>query len=150
MHGQLDPKSWETQSAAFIKHVWFTDCRSVYDTLQKPVAKTVDKRLGIELAALRQFLWRKVDCHLPPRRCLEEKPVVEERTDILKWIDTTVMLVDCFTKLMRDDYLKKCLEENYWDYVQTDAAKELNRRRKVSRANSKRSRGRPEDLPLEP
>ena len=59
MHGQLDPKSWETQSAAFIKHVWFTDCRSVYDTLQKPVAKTVDKRLGIELAALRQFLWRK-------------------------------------------------------------------------------------------
>ena len=65
------------------------------------------------------------------------------------------MLVDCFTKLMRDDYLKKRLEENYWDYVQTDAAKELKQRRKVSRANSKRTRGRPdlgegilEDLPF--
>ena len=67
------------------------------------------------------------------------------------------MLVDCFTKLMRDDYSKKCIEENYWDYVQTDAAKELKQRRTVSRANSKRTRGRPdlgeeilEDLPLRP
>ena len=107
----------------------------------------MDKRLGIELAALRQFLWRKVGEATPPRRCLEGKP--EECTDILKWIDTTVMLVDCFTKFMRDEYLKKCLDENYWDFSQTDAAKELKQRRKISRQTGKKESTRPITLDLD-
>lgn len=43
----LSPKTWESSAASFTTSVRFTDCRSCYDTLQKPVAKTVDKRLGI-------------------------------------------------------------------------------------------------------
>ncbi len=55
LHGALDRKHWETTAAKFMKSVWFTDCRSAYETLQKPVAKTVDRRLGVEVASLRQF-----------------------------------------------------------------------------------------------
>ena len=54
VHGALDRKQWETTAAKFMKSVfWFTDCRSANDTLQKPIAKTVVKRLGMELASLR-------------------------------------------------------------------------------------------------
>ena len=42
-HGQLDRSDWESS----------TDCRSCADTLQKPVTRGIDKRLGIELAYLR-------------------------------------------------------------------------------------------------
>ena len=43
------------------------DCRSCYDTLQKPVAKTAHKRLGIELASLRQSEWKSSDSGKPNR-----------------------------------------------------------------------------------
>ena len=69
-------------------------------------------------------------------------------TDHLKWIDTTVMLVDCFTKFMRDNYLTTCLEENYWDYSQTESAKELKQKRKVSRQSCKTESKRPIALDL--
>ncbi len=99
VHGALDRKQWETTAAKLMKSVWLTDCRSAYDTLQKPVAKTVDKRLGMELASLRQLLWRK-----PGEGCVDVK-LLEERcadpTDIIRWIDTTVMVADCLTKLMK-------------------------------------------------
>ena len=63
--GRLDDRQWETSAASSMKSVWFTDCKSCFDTLQKPIAKTVDKRLGIELASLRQHLWRDSGSHIP-------------------------------------------------------------------------------------
>ena len=42
----------------YMKSVWRTDCRSCCDTMQKLGAKTANRRLGIELASLRQCLWR--------------------------------------------------------------------------------------------
>ena len=59
--GKLDVKRWEASSAAFMKQIWFTDCKSVYDNLRKPIStKMADKRLSIEMASMRQNLW-----HLP-------------------------------------------------------------------------------------
>ena len=55
--GQLDHANWETSAAAWTTSQWSTDCKSCFDTLQKPVMRNIDKRLGIELASLRQFLW---------------------------------------------------------------------------------------------
>ena len=52
VHGALDSKQWETTAAKIMKSVWLTDCRSAYDTLKEADAKTVDKRLGMELPSL--------------------------------------------------------------------------------------------------
>ncbi len=78
-----------------MKSVWLSECLSAYDTLLKTVVKTVDKRLGMELASLRQYLWRK-----PGEGCVDVK-LLEERCAypayIIRWIGTTVMVGDCLT-----------------------------------------------------
>lgn len=134
-HGKLDHNDWETSAAAFMKCVWHTDCKSVYDTLQKPIAKSVDKRLGIELASLRQYLWRASGSHLPDRRTLEDRPA--DPSDILRWIDTLVMVVDCLTKAMREDFMMEVLDSNWWDFTQTEVAKAIKARKSELRSLSK-------------
>ena len=44
---------------------------------------------------------------------------------------------------MRGVYLKKCIDENNWGYSQTEAARELKQRRKVSRQQGKKDSKRP-------
>ena len=134
MHGRLDYDKWETSAAAFMKSVWFTDCKSCYDTLQKPIAKTIDKRLGIELAALRQSLWRNAGTQKPEFRTLEEKP--KEPTDTIRWIDTTVMVGDCLTKQMKDTYLNDVITNNWWDFTQTEEAKAIKARKQAQRSKA--------------
>ena len=134
-HGRLDRKNWETSAAAFMTCVWFTDCKSCYDTLQKPIAKSVDKRLGIELSSLRQYLWRDSGSHLPDKRMLELKP--PKPSDTIRWIDTLVMVADCLTKAMRDDYLTSVLETNVWNFVQTEEAKAIKTRKSEQRARKR-------------
>ena len=70
-HGQLDHQRWEASASGFMQQIWFTDCKSCFGTLQKPVAKSVDKRLGMELASLRQHLWREAGQQLP---MIHQKP----------------------------------------------------------------------------
>ena len=49
---------WESKCSKVMKHMWFTDCQSLYDYLANPVATgTEDKRLEIDLDALRENLW---------------------------------------------------------------------------------------------
>ena len=141
-HGQLDHRNWESSAASWCKSQWLTDCKSCADSLHKPVARGIDKRLGIELASLRQFLWRRRLYDLPDRRLLEELPPDDERTDRCRWIDTTVMSCDCLTKSMPEDYLMKILDTNLWDVAQTVKAKATKlrkaagvQRRKAERAS---------------
>ena len=56
--GLLNRHDWEASAATHLKSVWFTDCKSVETALSKPIVRSIDKRLGIELASLRQQLWR--------------------------------------------------------------------------------------------
>ena len=134
-HGRLDRKNWEDSAAAYMTCVWFTDCKSCYDTLQKPIAKSVDKRLGIELSSLRQYLWRDSGSHLPDKRMLELKP--PNPSDSIRWIDTLVMVADCLTKAMRDDYLMNVLQTNVWNFVQTEEAKAIKTRKSEQRARKR-------------
>ena len=136
-HGVLDPSNWETSASQWMRNVWFTDCRSCYDTLQKPINKTVDERLGIELAALRQNLWRAPGHSSPDSRMLEEKP--QHPTDIVRWIDTAVMVADSLTKQMRSTFLLDVLTTNVWDFAQTDEARATKARKQQQR------RRKPED-----
>ena len=141
-HGQLDHKDWESSAASWCKSQWLTDCKSCADSLHKPVARGIDKRLGIELASLRQFLWRRRLHDLPDRRLLEELPPDDEHTDKCRWIDTTVMSCDCLTKAMPEDYLVNILDTNTWNVAQTTGAKATKlrktagvKRRKAERAS---------------
>ena len=97
--------------------LWFTDCQSVYDTVRASVqAKAADKRLGIELAGLRQNLWRAKGEAIGNPLIRDELPV--DATDSIRWIDTEVMLADPMTKNMEADKLIEFLSTNWWDTSQ--------------------------------
>ena len=52
---------------------------------------------------------------------LESKP--HDPTDVVKWIHTTIMAVDCLTKLMREDFFLSVLDSNVWNFAQNVEAK---------------------------
>jgi hypothetical protein len=139
-HGSLDAARWEQSAASWCKSLWITDCKSAESTLHKPIARGIDKRLGIELASLRQFLWRRRFNALPDRRLLEELPTDEERTDFCRWIDTTVMACDCLTKEMSEDFLQEIIETNIWNMAQTALAKSIKVRKSEGVARRKAER----------
>ena len=111
LFGKLDRRRWEASSAAFMRQVWFTDCRSLSDTLRNPkMTKHEDKRLSIEIASLCESLWRVKgeDCGDP--HYLDDRPA--EPTDEVRWIDTDVMVADPLTKVMESTKLVECLTTN--------------------------------------
>ena len=91
------------------KVVLFTDCKSLEQHLRQPGLHTVgDKRLAIDLSALRQLIWR------PPGEDVGD-PVLADAppptaTTTTKWIDTATMIADGLTKRMKsaqiDDLMK--------------------------------------------
>ena len=83
MTGKLSTMTdWHEQCQIKMKHVWVSDCMSLVEHLNAEVPKKVqDKRLGIELAALRQSLWV---AHTGARSCQEYSPYGDE----LQWIET--------------------------------------------------------------
>ena len=116
MYGVIG-RDWEADAAAFMKHVWVSDCESVVSALQRPVlGKIQDKRLGIELAAMRQSLWRTPGTAKGDPRMDDEKPT--DVTDIVYWVDTDVMLADPLTKKMDAKKMWDALDSNYWDMKQ--------------------------------
>ena len=101
----------------FVRMVWLTDCKSVYDALRRPVmAKMADKRLGIELACLRQSLWRRRGEAIGDSRMCDEMPA--DSTDIVRWIDTDVMVADPLTKAMDPEKLIYVMTHGYYDIKQ--------------------------------
>ena len=90
-----------------------TDCRSLADHVnQEILARTTDKRLGIELSAIHEGLW-----------------VDGRRTwggDKLEWISTHTMPADCLTKSVKPDLLLRILRECL---IRVDKDKNKSRRR---------------------
>ena len=85
---------WHEQCQMKMKHVWVSDCMNLVEHLNAEVPKKVqDKRLGIELAALRQSLWTGNG----QKSSLEYSPYGDE----LYWIETARMLADVLTKSMK-------------------------------------------------
>ena len=144
----IPAREWEEHAAAYAHTYWFTDCRNAYDTLQKPVSKAVDKILGIELASLRQHLWRQAGERLPDRRNLEEKP--KKPSDTVKWIDTAVMIADCLTKQMEEDALHAVVTSNVWNFEQTTEAKATKQRKQAQRRKTQAEEEEGELNELEP
>ena len=111
-------KDWEMRAAAHIQMVWLTDCESTVGSLKRPVLnKLTDKRLGIELAAMRPSIWRRPGESIGDT-AMDSLPDKDEATDIVYWVDTDVMIVDPMTKTMNPEKLMKALADNHWSLLQ--------------------------------
>ena len=61
-HGVFLRTDWEYHTAGFMRNVWMIDCNSLNDHLRNPTfTKCSEKRLSIDLAALRQVVWLTPD-----------------------------------------------------------------------------------------
>ena len=100
---QLD---WKVAASGSRTIHWLTDCRSYVDTMSSTGQGVVaDKRLAIDLTALRQDLWRA-----PGTECGEpnvQESIPSECTDQLWWISTKDMISDGLTKHMLWDAIAK-------------------------------------------
>ena len=102
-----DLRNWENPARRAVPQLLLSDCRSLVVHLNSEIpAKISDKRLGIEMAAIRQQLWTD-----DVRRTWNEFP---SGGDALCWISTSTitMVSDVLTKSMRADSLLKTLRQN--------------------------------------
>ena len=139
--GVLDKKSWEESAQENMAHVWITDCDSLYEHLISPRNKQVDnKRLAIDMAALRQIIW--------DRRDGEDTNLADStKGDYPRWVDTSVMLSDPLTKVMAADVLEEALMTGFYDMTPSAESliiKEKNRASRKKMKNEKKGVG--EDL----
>ena len=106
-------------------HVWVTDCDSLYDHLVSTNPGSVDdKRFGIDLAILLQFIWERENAS-------DLEPAAEVSGEYPRWVDTSAMLVDPLTKILPSDMLVKDLNTRGYDMratAESTAIKEKNRK----------------------
>ena len=125
-HGRLDMRQWEQSSAKFMLQLWLTDCMSLEEHLTKEtLSKIDDKRLAIELSALRQLIWE--------RDGVPMDHIDETSGDIVRWCDTSTMLADCLTKVMKADRLLDAMRSGVLDLTPTaESILRKERQRKTS------------------
>ena len=89
-----------------------TDCDSVFEHLATPKWNTIDnKRLEIDLAALRQFIWERQG---------ERLDMIEHSSgDCPRWLDTSAMIADPLTKVMSADRLINTMKNGHLDLQPT-------------------------------
>ena len=113
-HGVFLRTDWEYHTAHFMRNVWMVDCNSLNDHLRNPTfTKCSDKRLSIDLAALRQMVWLTPDGEL-------REEIGSDQPDMVRWVDTSCKVADCLTKRMRSDRLSECLRTCWLDLIPTD------------------------------
>eukprot|EP00435_Cladocopium_sp_Y103_P070581 s840_g35.t1 len=87
---------------------WYTDCRSLYQYInQEGLHSVSDKRLAIDLSAIRQQTWRRAGEEFGDP-LLTDKVPADGATRIL-WTTTDRMLADPLTKGMRHVGLEKLM-----------------------------------------
>ena len=85
--------------------MWYTDCQSLHDYLVNPVAAgSEDKRLEIDLDALRENLWFTADDELKDNL----NPDRDQTRP--RWIDTSTMIADPLTKQGNEKFYN-CLDD---------------------------------------
>ena len=88
----------------------FTDCRSLESHLKQPGLSTVaDKRLAIDLSAMRQLVWRDSG-ELVGDPVYQDAPPQASTTRV-SWIETKTMVADSLTKHMKCEQLLALMHE---------------------------------------
>ena len=95
---------WVTKAMDHAQVHMLTDCRSLEaHLLQSGMETTSDKRLAIDMSALRQVVWR------PPGELygdpLAQDSLPPNGTTKVEWIETSSMAADALTKKMRSEQL---------------------------------------------
>ena len=130
MKGQLDIRNWEESASQSMGHCWMTDCDSLYEHLMSQRFNAIEnKRLAIDLKALRQFIWERSG-----ERTLE---VDCSCGDYPRWIDTSVMLADPLTKAMKSDRLQQTLKTGVFDLRPTAESLMINEKNRACRTAAK-------------
>ena len=130
MYGKLNMRNWEESAASQMGHLWVTDCASLYEHLMAPRMNSIDnKRLAIDLMGLRQQVW---ECD--GDRTLE---VDTSRGDYPKWIDTSAMIADPLTKLMKPTQLCLTMTTGNFDMRPTPESIAIKERNRASRRKTR-------------
>ena len=96
-------RNWDDYARRSLFHLQLSDCRSLTDHLLSSIPRAVeDKRLAIEMAALRQSLWTDEE----ERTCIADAPHGDE----LRWVPTHLQLADALTKSLKPLLLNQALE----------------------------------------
>ena len=113
-----------------MSHVWLTDCDSLYEHLVSPRFTLVDnKRLAVDLKALRQYVWERNG---------ERKEELDSSSgDHPRWIDTSCMIADPLTKVMKPDRLEDFLRTGCLDLRPTAESLMIKERNKALRKSKK-------------
>ena len=136
LFGKLNITRWYESSCAALRQVWFTDCNSNKEAMLNPNGqKYSDKRMNIEIAALRQILWRAPGSASGLPHVEDERP--NDATDVVRWIDTDVMLADPLTKVMEPDKLVAAMQTGYWDIEQPIESVMKKRAKQAARSRKK-------------
>jgi hypothetical protein len=135
----LNMSCWEAEAAATRQCVWVTDCKSLETTLTRPATSQMvaDKRLNIDLKALRQDLWREQGQEIGDPLGNEQLPNPLTATDIIRWIDTTIMIADPLTKAMDASVMLHVCQQGRWSLAQPSTAAQLKVRRQEQRRAAK-------------
>ena len=106
-----------------LKSRWLCDAKSVCDHLSKDVGSPQDKRVAIELAALKQLLNRGLG-------------------DELRRIDNSVMVADPLTKdeAADDEVLFRLMESNEYNVNASEGAKQMKKRKAEQRSDLKKEK----------
>ena len=93
-----------------------------------------DKRLSVDLTALRQLLWK-----VPSEEgyTVKDELTVQDSVQV-RWIDTSRMVADPLTKKMNAAELDRWLSDGHWIWDATPESAERKRRAQEMRAKTKR------------
>ena len=107
-----------------------TDCDSLFEHLTSSKMNSVEnKRLGIDLMALRQLVWE--------RSGERTQYIDHDSGDDPRWIDTSTMVADPLTKAMNADRLATMLQTGVLDLTPTPESLFIKEKNKVVRKNAR-------------
>ena len=133
MMGKLDMRNWEESAAQSMGHCWMTDCDSLYEHLMSQRLNSIEnKRLAIDLMALRQQIWERQG-----ERTLE---VDCSCGDYPRWIDTSTMLADPLTKAMNCERLQQTLMTGRFDMRPTAESLMVKEKNRQARKGQKKTK----------
>ena len=125
-----DMRQWQEVSSTTMRHLWLSDCESLVSHLKNPKSEILENvRLSIDIQGLKQMLWEKSD-----GTNLDELPPEAQAENAVRWIDTSCMIVDCFTKKMSPEVLLKLMQRGYLDLQPTVESQLLKMRKRKQRA----------------
>ena len=113
-----------------MRHLWLSDCESLVPHLKNPKNEKLENvRLSIDIQGLKQVLW-----HKPDGTEYDELPAETVAENAVRWIDTSIMVVDCLTKKMSPEVVHRVQSLCKLDLEAAPESKTVKMRKQKQRA----------------